>query len=105
MLAIFLKSFDFGWKRPITILNNQSKLRLLVPLYISSLTNLISCNKYVIDSSYDDPNVEVPLSVYCLNTESFGNKAIPDYVMADYIVLRATDVLALTKTRLGTDTN
>ena len=59
-------------------------------------------NLHVIVSLKDDQNVEVRLMVYCLNVQSLKNKAIP---VDDYVVSQGVDVLALTETCLGTDTD
>jgi len=59
-------------------------------------------NLHVIDSLHDDQKVEVPLTVWCLNAQSLRNKAIS---VADYVVLQGIDLLALTETWLGTDTD
>ena len=56
----------------------------------------------MIDSLHDDQKVEVPLTVCCLNVQSLRNKATP---VADFVVSHSIDVLALTETVFGTDTD
>ena len=59
-------------------------------------------NLRVIDSLHDDQQVEVQLTVCCLNAQSLRNKAIS---VADYVVSKGIGVLALTETWLVTDTD
>ena len=59
-------------------------------------------NLYVIDSLHDHQKVEVPLTVCCLNVQSLRNKAIS---VTDYVISQGIDVLAITETWLGTDTD
>ena len=49
-------------------------------------------NVHVIDSLHDDQEIDVPLTVCCLNVQSLRNKAIS---VTDYVVSQGIDVLAL----------
>ena len=59
-------------------------------------------NLHVIDSLHDDQKVAVQLTACCLNVQSSRNNTMP---VADYVVSQGIDVLALTETWLGTDTD
>jgi len=56
----------------------------------------------VMDSLYGDQKVEVPLKVCCLNVQPLKTKATP---VADYVVSQGIDVLVLTETWLGIETD
>ena len=56
----------------------------------------------MIESLHDDHKDEVPLTVCCLNVQSLENKAIPG---VNYIISQGIDVLTLTETLLGNDTD
>jgi len=59
-------------------------------------------NLHVIDSLDDDQKADVPLTVCCLNVQLSKNKATS---VPDYVVSQGIDVLSLTETWLGTDTD